>query len=159
MKPNDSLVQHLVDLLDGGNAHATLAHAVKEFPISKAGVRPSGAPHSAWELLEHMRIAQHDILKFSQGPGWASPNWPEAYWPASPKPAGAEKWNGSLRSLRTDLANFKKLLRTRSEQLYEPFAWGDGQTLLRQALLIADHNAYHIGQLVIVRRLLNAWPA
>jgi hypothetical protein len=157
MKPNDSLVQHLVDLLDGGSAHATLAHAVKNFPISKAGVRPPGAPHSAWELLEHMRIAQHDILKFSQGPGWASPKWPDDYWPAAPKPAGAEKWKGSLRVIRNDLANFKKLLRARSAELHEPFPWGDGQTLLREALLIVDHNAYHIGQLVLVRHLLKIW--
>jgi uncharacterized damage-inducible protein DinB len=159
MKPNDSLVQHLVDLLDGGSAHSTLAHAVLDFPISRAGARPAGAPHSAWQLLEHLRIAQHDILKFSQGPGWASPAWPEGYWPASAKPAGAEKWNASLRAFRNDLANFKKLLRARSEELYDALPWGDGQTLLREALLIADHNAYHIGQLVLVRRLLGAWPA
>ena len=86
-KTNDTLLQHLLDLLDGGNAHATFDQAVKGIPIAKAGERPAGVPHSAWELMEHMRIAQHDILKFSQGPDWVSPKWPEGYWPKSPKPA------------------------------------------------------------------------
>jgi hypothetical protein len=159
MKPNSSLVQHLLDLLNGGNAHATFDQAVKGIPIAKAGVRPEGTPYSAWELVEHMRIAQHDILKFSQGPDWVSPKWPEGYWPKSAKPSSAVQWRGAVRAFHTNLAGFEKLLRARAAELDTPFPWGDGQTLLRQALLIADHNAYHIGQLVLVRRLLGIWPA
>jgi len=158
MKPNDSVVQHLLDLLNGGNAHATFGQVVKGFPIAKAGERPAGAPHSAWQLLEHLRIAQHDILKFSQGPDWVSPAWPDGYWPPSAKPAGAAQWRDAVRAFRADLADFEKLLRSRAGELDVPFPWGDGQTLLREALLIADHNAYHIGQLVLVRRLLGIWP-
>ena len=105
-----------------------------------------------------MRIAQHDILKFSQGPDWVSPPWPDGYWPPSAKPAGAAEWRDALRAFHADLADFEKLLRTRAGELDAPFPWGDGQTLLREALLIADHNAYHIGQLVLVRRLLGIWP-
>ena len=157
MKPDDSLILQLLDLLQKGNAHTPFDDAVKGVPIAKAGQRPEGAPHSPWELLEHMRIAQHDILKFSQGPGWVSPKWPEGYWPRSPKPQGAAQWRASVKAFRADLAAFAKLLRKRAGELEVPFAWGDGQTLLREALLVADHNAYHIGQLVLVRRLLGIW--
>jgi hypothetical protein len=157
MKPNDTLIQHLVSLLRAGHAHTTFDDAVKGIPIAKAGLRPEGAPQSCWELLEHVRIAQHDILKFSQGPKWKSPKWPEGYWPKSPKPAGAVKWRQSVSAVRADLKAFEKLLRERADEMETPFPWGDGQTLLREALLIADHNAYHIGQLVLVRRLLGIW--
>ena len=157
MSPEESLIQHLLDLLRKGNAHTTFDDAVKGVPIAKAGQRPEGAPHSPWELLEHLRLAQHDILKFSQGPGWVSPKWPEGYWPKSPKPASAAAWRKSVSAFRADLAAFEKLLRKRAGELHEPFPWGDGQTLLREALLIADHNAYHIGQLVLARRLLGIW--
>jgi DinB superfamily len=158
MKPNDVLVRHLLELLQKGNAHTTFDEAVKGVPIAKAGERPPACPHSPWELLEHLRIAQHDILKFSEGPGWKSPKWPEGYWPKSPKPAGAAEWRQSVSAFRADLGAFGKLLHKRAAGLEEPFAWGDGQTLLREALLIADHNAYHIGQLVLVRRMLGIWP-
>jgi uncharacterized damage-inducible protein DinB len=159
MKNNDALVQHLLDLLHGGNAHAGFDQAVKGIPIAKAGERAPGLPYSPWELVEHMRTAQHDILKFSQGPEWVSPKWPEGYWPQSAGPAGAAEWRDSLHAIRADLAEFEKLLHARADKLDEPFAWGDGQTLLREALLIADHNAYHTGQLVLVRRLLGIWPS
>ena len=157
MQTDGQLVRHLLELLRGGHAHTTFDDAVKGIPIAKAGVRPPGAAYSCWELVEHIRIAQHDILKFSQGPKWKSPKWPEGYWPKSPKPAGAAKWRKSLNAVRTDLKAFEKLLRERVGELETPFRWGDGQTLLREALLIADHNAYHIGQLVLVRRLLGIW--
>lgn len=158
MKSDEPLLQHLLELLSGGNAHTTFEDAVKAMPIAKAGERPEGSPHSAWELLEHLRLAQHDILKFSEGPGWHSAKWPEGYWPASPKPESAAAWRDSVSAFRADRAAFEKLLRQRFSDIYTPFPWGDGQTLLREALLIADHNAYHIGQLVLVRRLLGVWP-
>jgi hypothetical protein len=157
MEPNDSLVEQLSSLLRGGHAHTTFDDAVKGVPIAEAGERPEGSPHSCWELLEHIRIAQHDILKFSEGPKWKSPKWPEGYWPKSPRPASAAAWRESVGGVRADLKAFEKLLQKRAGELDTPFPWGDGQTLLREALLIADHNAYHIGQLVLVRRLLGIW--
>jgi uncharacterized damage-inducible protein DinB len=147
-----------VDLLHGANAHTSFQDAVKDLPLAKAGERPPGLPHSAWELLEHIRLAQHDILKFSEGPGWKSPKWPEGYWPASPKPQSQASWNEAVAACEADLKAFEDLLQHRANDLYTPFSWGDGQTLLREALLIADHNAYHVGQLVLVRRALGAWP-
>jgi hypothetical protein len=157
MEPNAGLVEHLLELLKGGHAHTTFDQAVKGVPIAKAGERPEGSPHSCWELLEHIRLAQHDILKFSEDPNWRSPKWPEGYWPKSPKPKDAAAWRASVKAVRADLAAFEKLLRKRGAQLEERLSWGEGQTLLREALLIADHNAYHIGQLVLVRRLLGIW--
>ena len=145
--------------MDGGHAHASFDAAVKGIPAEKRGERPRGCPHSPWELLEHMRIAQNDILRFSRDPDYVSPAWPEGYWPAAPAPANEAQWRKSVKSFRDDLAALKELLGERREKLDEPFPWGQGQTLLREALLVADHNAYHLGQLVLVRRLLGNWPA
>ena len=156
---DDSLIRHLIELLDGGHAHASFDAAIKGIPAEKCGVRPPGCPHSPWELLEHIRIAQNDILRFSRERDYVSPAWPEGYWPAAPAPKNEALWRKSVKSFRDDLAAFKELLWERSGKLDEPFAWGQGQTLLRETLLIADHNAYHVGQLVLVRRLLGNWPA
>jgi uncharacterized damage-inducible protein DinB len=156
---NDVLITHLSELLRGGHAHATFDRAVKKLPFDRAGVRPAELPHSAWELLEHIRIAQNDILRFSQGPDHVSPEWPEGYWPASPAPESEAQWKKSVSAIRRDLNAFERLLGERAGQLDKPFPWGQGQTLLREALLIADHNAYHLGQIVLVRQLLGIWPA
>jgi len=147
----------LLELLRGGHAHATFGDAVKNLPFDKTGIRPRGAPHSAWELVEHMRIAQNDILRFSREPDYVSPKWPEGYWPGSPAPEDEAHWKKSLAAFRRDLKAFESLLRERAADLDKPFPWGQGQTLFREALLIADHNSYHIGQLVLLRRLLDAW--
>jgi hypothetical protein len=155
--PDDSaLRQHLLDLLHGGNAHTTFDDAVNGFPAELAGIRPDGAPHSAWELLEHIRIALEDILRFSQSAGHVSPPWPKGYWPNSPEPKPGQ-WQEAVDAVRRDLAEFESLLKDPAQDLFRKFPWGEGQTLLREALLIADHNAYHIGQLVLIRRLLGAW--
>lgn len=157
--PDDSaLREHLVQLLEGGSAHATFDSAVRGFPLDRVGVRPKGLPYSAWELLEHMRIAQEDILRFSISAEHESPKWPEGYWPSSPAPEKQSHWARSVKAVRQDLAEFQTLVRDPKQDLYRKFSWGDGQTLLREALLIADHNAYHIGQLVLIRRLLGVWP-
>ncbi len=147
----------LLDLLHGGHAHATFDNALKGMPIEKAGTRPRGLPYSVWELLEHMRIAQNDILRFSREPDYVSPEWPQGYWPASKAPKDEAAWKKSIAAFRRDLRAFEDLLRERQDALDEPFPWGQGQTLFREALLIADHNAYHLGQLVLVRRLLGVW--
>lgn len=157
MKNDQIVLNHLIELLRGGHAHSTFDDAIKGFPAALAGERPAGVPYSAWELLEHMRIAQNDILRFSQESDYVSPKWPEGYWPSSPSPRNRAEWNRSVRSFREDLAAFERLLQERLAQLTKPFPWGEGQTLLREALLIADHNAYHLGQLVLLRRLLGAW--
>ena len=156
--PDDrSLREQLIQLLQGGHAHATLDQVVRDFPEPQMGVRPPGAPHSGWELLEHMRLAQHDILRFSQSADWVSPEFPQGYWPKTPAPNAPGDWNDSVRAFQDDLAEFEGMLRDPSQDLDRKFPWGDGQTLLREALLIADHNSYHLGQLVLLRRLLGAW--
>ena len=157
MADDAALREHLIQLLTGGHAHATFDGAVRGFPLKQIGVRPKGVPYSAWEVLEHMRIAQHDILRFSQTAEYVSPKWPEGYWPATRAPERESQWARSIRAFRKDLAEFQEMLRNPAQHLYRKFPWGDGQTLLREALLIADHNAYHIGQLVLIRRLLGEW--
>jgi len=134
----------------------TFNDAVKNFPLLRIGIRPAGAPHSAWELVEHMRIAQRDILLFSKSARHVSPKWPEGFWPSAPAPKRKTQWRESVKAFRGDLAAFEKLILDPKRDLYRPFPWGDGQTLLREALLLADHNAWHLGQLVLLRKLLAA---
>jgi hypothetical protein len=149
-----ALREHLVALLRGGHAHIDFDRAVKGFPVDRAGVRPAGLAHSAWELLEHMRMAQEDILRFSQSADHVSPPWPEGYWPKSPGPERASQWSASIRRYRKDLAEFEAMILDPAQNLRRKFPWGDGQTLLREALTIADHASYHLGQLVLVRKLV-----
>ena len=154
MKTDARLRKQLVELLASGHAHATFEQVVDDFPVEKAGVRPPGMAHSGWELLEHMRLAQDDILRFTRSADYKAMKWPDDYWPASPAPKGTQAWKDSVRRFREDRAEFNKILNDPSRDLYQPFPWGEGQTLFREALLIADHNAYHLGQLMLVRRLL-----
>lgn len=155
---NDTTVrEELIWLLEGGHAHTKFDDAVADFPKEHVGTRPEGAPYSAWELLEHMRLAQEDILRFSQSAEWVSPDWPKGYWPSKPAPQHDADWNKSVRAIRKDLAEFIAMIRDPAQDLHKKFPWGSGQTLMREALLIADHNSYHLGQLVLVRRLLGAW--
>jgi hypothetical protein len=148
-----------VALLDGGQAHATFEDAVAGFPVELRGVVPEGLPYSAWQILEHIRIAQRDILNFSAPPtgGYHPMQWPEAYWPKEAAPAGTEAWDRSVAAVLADREKFKELLAKPGVDLYRPFLWGEGQNLLREALLIADHAAYHVGELIVLRRLLGAW--
>lgn len=155
--PDASIREHLIAFLEGGNAHATFDDAVKGLPPKLRGIRPKGLPYSAWELLEHLRIAQWDILEFSRDPKHVSPEWPKGYWPQSQEPPGATAWDNSVRQFRSDLNEMIALIGNTKADLYAKIQWGDGQTLLREALLVADHNAYHIGELVAVRRVLDAW--
>lgn len=150
------LRRHLAALLTGGNAHITFQDAVAEFPVDKAGIRPNGSPHSPWELLEHLRIAQHDILLFSRSADYVEPKWPDDYWPTSPAPRTKAEWDRSVASVREDLSAFLELLNDPRRNLFDPFPWGNGQTLLREALLIADHNSYHLGQLMLLRRMIGS---
>ncbi len=155
---NDKPVRdHVVKLLAGGQAHATFEAAIKGLPAALRGKRPKGAEHSPWEILEHMRIAQRDILEFSRDPKYVAPKWPDDYWPKSKTPPNDKAWAKSVRAFHADLEAMRELVAAESTDLYAPIQHGDGQTILREALLISDHNAYHLGELVLVRRLLGAW--
>ena len=154
-----ALREHVLYLLDGGGAHAKFDEVVADIPPKLLGQKPAGLPHSLWMLLEHLRIAQRDILEFSRNPKHASPKWPEGYWPAaeaSPSPAA---WSASVKKFRQDLKAMQDLVKDPKTDLFAKIPWGDGQTVLREVLLLADHNAYHLGQMLDVRRLLVAWPA
>ena len=157
MQKDAALRQHLLNLLKGGNAHTTIQDALKDFPAELRGKRPKGAPHSPWELLEHMRIAQWDILEFSRDSNHESPKFPDEYWPKNPEPPDAKAWDRSVHSFCQDLQTMSALIGDEGTDLYARIPHGDGQTILREALLIADHNAYHLGQLVLLRRMLGAW--
>lgn len=152
-----ALREHVVSLLEGGNAHVTFDDAVKNLPAELRGKKPKGVDYSAWQLLEHLRIAQWDILEFSRDPGHESPPWPEGYWPAKADPPDEKAWDKSVRAFRKDLKDLCALVADEAVDLVAKIPHGSGQTLLREALLAADHNAYHIGQLVLVRKLLGAW--
>jgi len=151
------LRQNLQYLLGGGGAHAKFDDAVKNLPPKLRGTKPAKFPHSAWMLLEHMRIAQWDILEFSRNAKHKSPEWPSGYWPKTEAPPTAAAWNKSMAQFRRDLKAMQNLVANPKTDLFAKIPWGDGQTILREALLVADHNAYHLGQLVDVRRLLGAW--
>ena len=146
----------LVWLLSGGGAHVKFDEVVKDLPLELCGKKPSRLPFSAWQLLEHMRLAQADILEFSINPEYREREWPADYWPKTAKPP-EEAWNKSVEGFRSDLHRMQDLIADRKNDLHATIPWGDGQTLMREALLLADHNAYHLGELVLVRRLLNAW--
>ena len=159
MKKNSeqALRSHVLYLLTEGGAHAGFNDAVRALPPALRGKKVKGSPYSAWMLLEHMRLAQWDILEFSRNPKHESPPWPSGYWPKSPAPPSASAWDKSVKAFQRDLRAMAALVRNPKTDLFAPLPWGDGQTLLREALLLADHNAYHVGELVLLRRLLGAW--
>jgi uncharacterized damage-inducible protein DinB len=152
--------RQLAQLLEGGQAHATFADAVKGMPVKLRGAVPKGLPYSAWQIVEHIRIAQRDILDFScNSDGSYKPRkWPDEYWPKNAEPPSRTAWTKCIQQIDEDREAFEKLLKKADDaELAKPFAWGNGQTLLREALLIADHAAYHTGELIVLRRLLGAW--
>jgi hypothetical protein len=151
------LREELVKFLRGGQAHADLKSVVDDFPVKARGVVPKGAEHSAWQELEHIRIALHDLLDFSTNPNYVQPQWPADYWPKEAAPASAKAWDASVRAVKKDLADFEKLVTNPKSNLYATIPWGDGQTLLREVLVAGQHTSYHLGQLVLLRRLLGAW--
>lgn len=151
-----SLREHLLYLLGGGGAHVDFESVVADFSVEAANQRIDGLPYTAWAVLEHMRIAQSDILEFSRNADHVSPKWPEGYWPASGESVDAEGWNKSVEAFRSDLKEMKDLVADPSVDLFAQIPHGTGQTILREALLVADHNAYHLGVLVTMKRLLGA---
>jgi hypothetical protein len=146
------LRDQLLYLLKGGGAHISFDDAMHNWPVQLAGAKVANFPHTAWMLLEHMRLAQWDILEFSRNSKHVSPPWPEGYWPASETPPNEQAWTASVAAFKKDLRTMERLVADRRVDLYARIPWGDGQTILREALLVADHNAYHLGQLVMLRK-------
>ena len=152
-----ALREKLAEVLSWGEAHADWKKALANVDPAKRGIRPQGAPHSLWELLEHTRIAQWDILEFTRDARHKSPDWPSGYWPASPAPADEVAWDKSVKALFGDMKQMQKVVNDPKVSLDGKLPHGDGQTLLRQILLLADHNAYHLGEFVLTRRALGDW--
>ena len=153
-KESELLRQQLVDAMRGHQAHIDFDSALQDFPAGIRGIRPAGAPHTAWQLLEHMRIAQWDILEFSRNPEHQSPHWPEGYWPESEAPPDTKAWDAAVAAFRNDSRELNKLVVNLQQDLFQPFKHGEGQTLLREVLLVANHNSYHLGQLVFLKKML-----
>jgi len=152
-----ALRQQLEELLTSGEAHVEWDAAVKNLPAKLRGAKPNGAAHSAWELLEHVRIAQWDILEFSRNAKHVSPDFPGGYWPNTAEPPDDAAWDKSVQAFRHDCEAMCKLVADPKTDLFVPIPHGSGQTILREVLLLADHNAYHLGQFVLLRKMLGAW--
>jgi hypothetical protein len=149
------LIDEITHLLQGGNAHADLKKALDGLPPKLRGVKVDKLPYTIWQLVEHIRIAQWDMLEFSKDGSHESPNWPDGYWPKELAPKDDQAWNNCLEQIDNDLEALIKLVK--SEDIYKKVPHGDGQTILREALQAADHNAYHIAEIIVIRRLLGAW--
>lgn len=159
MTRDSELRAHVVELLHGGHAHVTFDDAVADLPASLRGTRPEHLPYSPWELVEHIRISQRDILDYTlarDAESYKAPQWPKEYWPKTPAPPSEKAWDASIAAVRADTETMQRLVKEHDLFAKVPAAT-EGHTLLREALLLADHNAYHVGELVAVRRLLGAW--
>jgi len=156
-KQHRILIDELSKLLLGGSAHASFSKAVKGLKPELRGVVPDNMPYSIWQLVEHIRIAQWDMLQFSKDADHKSPKWPDEYWPKETAPKHEDDWTGALKQIDSDLDEFIELLE--HADIYQPLEHGDGQTILRESLQIADHNAYHIGEIIVIRRLLGDWKS
>lgn len=153
---SDSFRKELISHLTEDNAHAGFDAAVKDFPADLRGERPNGLPHSAYQLVEHLRLAQWDIIEYALNPKHESPDFPDGYWPKSPEPSDAKSWDKSIAGFRADR---KKLVAALEKaDVLAPIPHANNQSLASKTILLIDHNAYHLGQLILLRRLLNAWP-
>ena len=158
MGADEAVRMHLERLLSWGDAHMTLDQAVAEFPTEYMNAFPPNVPNTPWHLLEHIRRAQLDILEFIRDPSYVSPPWPEGYWPAREERADEAAWKRTIDLIHKDQRALKSLATDPKTDLYSPIAHGDGQTILRELLLVADHNAYHIGEFAILRQVMGSWP-
>ena len=157
MNQDQALLEHILYLLRGGGAHLDFKSAMADLPAELRGAKPAGVPHSPWRLVEHMRVAQWDILEFCRNPKHVSPQFPDGYWPTGDAPRDDKAWECSLAAFEADLQAMCDLVRNPATDLFARIPHGEGQTVLREALLVADHNAYHLGQLTVVRRALGSW--
>ena len=154
---NQVIHKTLSEYLKGRSAHVGIEKALKDFPPELYGKKPKGMSHTAWQLLEHIRIALHDLLEFCRNPNYKTPNWPDDYWPKSDSPASTKEWDTSVKNLHKDFQEFEDLVNSPDTDLYARIPWGDGQTIFREILLAGDHTSYHVGQLITLRQLLGAW--
>ncbi|HEX4004670.1 MAG TPA: DinB family protein [Acidobacteriaceae bacterium] len=152
-----ALRKQLVEFLGGGSAHATFQKIVEGFPAELRGKKPKGSEHSAWQLLEHIRLALSDLYEFSTNAHYVEKKWPDDYWPKEAAPPDDGAWDVSVKAVKKGMADFEKLVGHPETNLYATIPWGDGQTILREVLLAGQHNSYHLGQLVSLRRELGAW--
>jgi len=155
MENHDILIAELKKLLSGGNAHANFEDAVADMPFNLLGEKPYRLPYSIWQLVEHIRIAQWDMFQFSKDATYKSPKWPDEYWPKEAAPKNEVEWTNCLAQIKQDLTDFIALIE--SDDIFTEISHGEGQNILREALQIADHNAYHIAEIVVIRRLLKVW--
>ena len=155
MPTDDRILRdQLLEFLRGGSAHLDFKAAVEDFPPKLYGAKPKGTPYSAWQLLEHIRFTLHDLLEFCTNPKYVAPEWPKDYWTEADAPSSKDAWDASVRAVHEDIAQFEKLVGDPGSNLYAQIPWGDGQTLLREVLLAADHNSYHLGQFVLLKKQL-----
>ena len=152
-----ALRTHLLEFLRGGSAHADAATAFADVPASAYAAKPNGAPYSSWQLLEHIRFTLHDLLEFCKNPEYVAPDWPADYWPKEDGPADEKSWKQSTQAFSKNLTAFEELVEDPETDLYARIPWGDGQTILREVLLAGDHNSYHLGQLILIRKQLGDW--
>jgi uncharacterized damage-inducible protein DinB len=157
MDQNQIIRDHLLSLLQGGNAHAKFDDIVKDFPMSEINTRVTNVPYSSWQLLEHIRRTQHDILDFIINSNYKELEWPKDYWPSNDKKAIEKDWKQSIEMFNTDSKELEKIVKNPKTDLYAKIPHGDGQTILREILLVADHNAYHMGELVMLQRVMGIW--
>lgn len=156
MDAEEEARNHLINLMDGTQAHVAFEEVVNNtIPFGLRGIMPEKMPYSIWHLVEHIRLAQHDLLEYSKDSFFQSPPWPEGYWPESKSPIDEEEWNNSLETIKKDFQEMQELIKT--QPLFEPFVNGSGHTLFRQAMLMAEHRTYHTGQLITLRRMLGIW--
>jgi uncharacterized damage-inducible protein DinB len=154
---NRELREQLVELIRGGSAHAEVKSALADFPADKRAIKPAGAPYNAWQLLWHMTFTLRDLLDFCTNAKYLTPKWPDEYWPKEEQPPSEDAWESTQRGLLADLAAFEKMIMNPAQNMYATIPWGDGQTVLREILLAADHTSYHLGQIVLLRKQLDAW--
>jgi hypothetical protein len=152
MDKHKVLREHVLELLEGKSAHIDIESALKDFPVERINENAGGSPHTAWQLLEHIRIAQWDILDFCTNPDYKQMKWPDDYWPKGD--GTSETWRRSVKQIQDDIQAMRDLVSDEKNDLFAKIPHGEGQTILREALLVADHNAYHLGQLVLVKKML-----
>ncbi|MEO8819893.1 MAG: DinB family protein [Ginsengibacter sp.] len=154
---NEILLKNLIEFLSKGNSHVLLDDALKDIPFELLNKTPENLPYNLWQMTQHIRISQKDILNFCCDPDYKSPEWPEGYWPANKQPSSKEEWESCVEQIKEDRESFIGLLKEKNESLCEPFDHGNDQSLLREALVLADHNAYHTAEIIVLRRLLGNW--
>jgi hypothetical protein len=159
MNPDEFVRKALLQLLRGGNAHMPLETAVADFPTDRINAFPPNVSYTPWQLLEHVRIAQRDILDFIRDPAYQSPEWPAGYWPPREQQANPDEWRRTIDRYRDDRHALEEIVANSATDLYQPLAHGQGQNILREILVVSDHTAYHLGEFAILRQVMQTWPA